>query len=81
MIIKKFDILEFMGLHRNAYLYLFILIFFPLLKIILNDIIDKINLITFDYHCPQAGRAFTFCLETESKQRIQGFIKISKIWL
>ncbi|MCK5281558.1 MAG: hypothetical protein KAK04_23565, partial [Cyclobacteriaceae bacterium] len=28
-----------------------------------------------------AGRAFTFCLETESKQRIQGFIKIPKNYL
>ncbi len=41
----------------------------------------KTSNIPFHLHCPQAGQAFTFCLETESKQRIQGFIKISKIWL
>ena len=40
--------------------------------------VAKIHPNTFKSLCPLAGRAFTFCLETESKQRIQGCIKITK---
>jgi hypothetical protein len=45
--------------------------FFPHWKIILDAGVAKIHPYTFNYLCPLAGRAFTFCLETESKQRVQ----------
>ena len=58
---------------------------FSNLKYVLDSIANENHPYTFINHCPQAGLAFPFCLETERKQRVQarlptrqGCIKIPK---